>query len=311
MLCLKSCCTDSCISCQDIIYIIKSLIIGCDTLILHSKSYLVIHLYICGIKIDLRTFKSAFWASVIAKLAVMIKTVNQTLTTAFAETSLSDLIGLAPEHRLADSVSYIRISAVHSQICRQRIIAVHNDFHIRNFPHHFLQDIHGNINLTITVQLIPEQIGHNHIVRLDPGKYVSCGCFVYLDTGIVCIQLSAWFCSQHKSSHNTVKHVGTCMIADYFLPLCLKSCAEHVVGSCLTVSSTYYKYLFSYLRGKFLQNIRTYLQCNLTGPGYSLASHKFTDISCDLCCYHSNCSFYFHNRLFPLFLFRSTTDPLL
>ena len=239
----------------------------------------------------------------------MIKTVNQTLTTAFAETSLSDFIGLAPEHRLADSVRHIWIPTVHSQICRQRIIAVHNDFHIRNFPHHFLQDIHGNVDLTITIQLISEQIGHNHIVRLDPGEYVSCGCFVYLDTGIVCIQFSAWFCSQHKSSHNSIEHIGTCMVTDHFLSLCLKPCAEHVVGCSFSIGSAYYEYFISYLGGKFLQDIRTYLQRDLTGPGNTLAAHKFTDMSCDLRCHNSNCSSYFHNHPFPLFLFHSTTDP--
>ena len=233
----------------------------------------------------------------------MIEAVDQSFSTAFTEPSLTDLVCFVLDHRFADPVGYKRISAVHGKICRQCIVTIDNDLHIRNLFHHFFQDVHGDIDLTITVQLVTEQIGHNHIIRFDPCEHMSCGCLIHLDTGIIRIQFSAESCPQHKGCHNSVQHVGTGMIADDLFPLCLKSCTEHVIGCGLSVGSAYYKYFFSYLGRKLFQDIRTDLHRDLTGPGHTLPSHKLTDVSCDLCCHHSNGCSYFHNLLIPLFLF--------
>ena len=179
----------------------------------------------------------------------MIKTVDQSLPAAFTEAALTDLVCFVLNYRFADSIGYKRIATVHGKICGQCIVTVNDDLHIRNFFHHFFQNIHGDINLTITVQLITEQIGHDHIIRFDLCEHVSCGSLINLNTGIVRIQFSAESCAQHKSCHNSVQHIGTGMITDNFFTFCLQSCTEHVIGCCLSVGSTYYKYFFSYLRG--------------------------------------------------------------
>lgn len=65
----------------------------------------------------------------------------------------------------------------------------------------------GSYGIQGAVQLITEQIGHNHIIRSDPCEHMSCGCLIHLDTGIIRIQFSAEFCPQYKGCHNSVEHV--------------------------------------------------------------------------------------------------------
>ena len=72
---LKSGRADSRIGSQNIVYVIKSLVICSDLMIFHTERKLVSYLYIRSIIFWNRSLETAFRAFVITKLAIMIKTV--------------------------------------------------------------------------------------------------------------------------------------------------------------------------------------------------------------------------------------------
>ena len=151
MFCLKARSTDTCISCQNIIYIIKSTVICNNSLSLYGETELIADFYIFCIIIRNRPFKTTFRTLVISQLTVMIKTVLQTLSAFLAKTSFTDLICLISHNWMADSIINAWIAAVHRHICRQRIITVYNQLHIRNSADHLFQNVHRNVDLTVTV----------------------------------------------------------------------------------------------------------------------------------------------------------------
>ena len=55
----------SCIGSQNIVYIVKALVIGCKVLVLHMEGKLVAYLYIMGIILDRRSCKTAGRAFII------------------------------------------------------------------------------------------------------------------------------------------------------------------------------------------------------------------------------------------------------
>ena len=247
MLSRKSCSPHSRISCQYIIHIIKSLIICYNVFTFYTKAELVTYLYILRIKIRLRPCKSAFWTIIISQLAVMIKTIFQFLTASLAETSLPDLICRRFDHRFTDTISYIWIPGIHGKICRQGIITVYNNLHLRNLAHHFFQNVHSDINLSVSVKLVAEKICQKHIVRFDSRKNMSGGCFIGLNACIVRINFTIPFRSQHKCGNNSIEHIGTCMVTDYFLSFRFQCRTEHIVGSCLSICTAGCKNSLSHL----------------------------------------------------------------
>ena len=186
----KTCGADACISCQNIIYIIESTIICNNSISLYRETELIADFYIFCIIIRNRSFKAAFRTLIISKLAVMIKAVLQTLSAFLAKTSFTDLICLIFHDRTADSIINAWVATVHCHICWQRIITVYDQFHIRDGTDHLFQNIHRNVDLTVTVKLITEKIGHHHVIRFHTRKNMPGGCFIYLDTGIIRINMT-------------------------------------------------------------------------------------------------------------------------
>ena len=250
----KSGCPDSCIGRQNIIYIIKSLIIRCNMSVLNRKRKLISYFYILCIKVRCWTLESAFRTLVITKLTVVIKTVLKSFPAAFAETSFSNFVCFIFHDRTTDSVINTCIATVLGKICRKSIITIYDQFHVRHFADHFFENIHGNIDLTVTIQLITEKIRHHHIIRFDLCKNMSGRCLINFNTGIICINMSIHSGAKCKRSHNTVQHIGSGVIADNFISFFLQCCTEHIIGSCLTIGSTDYKNVFSYFCSKLLQN---------------------------------------------------------
>ena len=151
MFCLKVRSTDACIGCQNIIYIIKSTVICNNSLSLYGEAELIANFYIFCIIIRNRALKTALRTLIISQLAVMIKTVLQTLSAFLTKTSFTDLVCLIFHDRTADSIINTRITAVHCHVCRQCIITVYDQFHIRNGTDHLFQNVHRNVDLTVTV----------------------------------------------------------------------------------------------------------------------------------------------------------------
>ena len=204
MLTGKSSCTESGIGSQNIIYIIESFVIGCKVLILHLKGQLVTNLYIMGIIFDFRSCKATEWTLVITQLTIVVKTVFQPGTTLFTKTAFPYLVCRALLDRLTDSICDVRISAVHSKIRRKRIIRIYDYLHFRYCADHLFQNVHGNINFTVAVQLVAEQISQKHVVRLQAWKYMAGRSLVYFNAGVICIQPACRSGSQHKGCYNTV-----------------------------------------------------------------------------------------------------------
>ena len=123
----------------------------------------------------------------------------------FTETPLPDLIRLAVvDHLFADAVGRIRIAAVHRKKCGQCVVSVDDHFHLRRAFHDFFQNIHGDVDLSVPVQLIPEQIGQHHIIWFEMREYPAGRRFINLDTGIVCLQVPGKSCRKGKSCRHTI-----------------------------------------------------------------------------------------------------------
>ena len=123
----------------------------------------------------------------------MIKMILHPGAAFFAEGALPDLTGilLILKILLSDTEGHIRISAFHGKIGGKGIVSVYDDFHFRRHLHGFFQKIHGNVDLTVPVQLVPEEIGQHHVIRLEMWKNPDCRSLVHLDAGIVCLQIAA------------------------------------------------------------------------------------------------------------------------
>ena len=64
---------------------------------------------------------------------------------------------------------------------------------------------------------------------------------------IVRINFTIPFRSQHKCGNNSIEHIGTCMVTDYFLSFRFQCRTEHIVGSCLSICTAGCKNSLSYL----------------------------------------------------------------
>ena len=166
------------------------------------------HINIFRIKIHLRPCKSTLRTVVHAELTIVIKVILQPLPAPLTESSLPNLPGiLLLEYLFGNAVGDIRIAAFHRQIGRECIIAVHNHGHIRCHLHCFFQQIHRDIDLTVPIELIPEQIRQHHIVRFKIRENTYGRRLVNLNTRIVRIQMSIVLRRQHESCSHTVKHI--------------------------------------------------------------------------------------------------------
>ncbi len=137
----------------------------------------ILQLDITGIKINLRTLKSALRTSVYPKLAVMIELILQPLTAALTELSLTNLprasciTSLRAADSLTDAIGNDRMPALLRQKCAQRVITIHDNLHIRSHVESLLQKIHRDIDLTVPVKLISEQIRQYAQIRLKMRKH--------------------------------------------------------------------------------------------------------------------------------------------
>ena len=97
----------------------------------------------------------------------MVKMVIQLFSAAFAELTFTDLscIFFFLLTLLSDTKRNIFVTGIFCKKCRKCIIAIYDKCHIRSHMHGFLEQFHRNINLPVTVELITEKIGQNHIVR--------------------------------------------------------------------------------------------------------------------------------------------------
>ena len=73
---------------------------------------------------------------------------------------------------------------------------------------------------------------------------MSGGCFIGLNACIVRINFTIPFRSQHKCGNNSIEHIGTCMVTDYFLSFRFQCRTEHIVGSCLSICTAGCKIAF-------------------------------------------------------------------
>ena len=159
---------------QYIIYIIKSFIIRADPIPFHSKRQTVPDLNVSRVKPDVRSSELTLGTGIVAKLAVIVKPIGKRRAAAFADPPFPDLTGICViRHLFTDPVCHIIIPAVHSQISRQRVVPIHDHFHLRRRLHDFFQDIHRNINLPVTVKLVAEQIQQQHVIRAQARQHVG------------------------------------------------------------------------------------------------------------------------------------------
>ena len=210
----------------------------------------------------------------------MVKAVFQLGSALLAETSLTDLVCGTFLDRFADSIGNVRIAAVHGKVRGKCIINIDDDLHLWHCADHLFQNIHGNIDFPVTIQLITEQVCKKHVVRLQAWEYMPCGSLVNLDAGVICIQPACRSGSKHKSRYNAVQHIGAGMIAHYLLAFPFQRRTKHIVGCCFSIGSAGYEDFAPDLGGKVFQNMGIDLQCDLACPGNTLASHFPADKAC-------------------------------
>ena len=129
---------EGCIGRQDIIHVVKSLIVCMDPFSFYSKGKCLAHLHVSGVKVKLRTFEIAVCAGIVSKLTIMIEIIMEKSSAFFTETPLPDFIGFAVVcHLFADAVGRIRIAAVHRKKCGQRVVSVDDHLHLRRAFHDF------------------------------------------------------------------------------------------------------------------------------------------------------------------------------
>ena len=142
--------------------------------------------------------------------------------TFFTEPALFDLIDRFFKYFLTNSISCISIATFHGNISRQCIISIDNHFHIRCHHHGLFYQIHGNVDLSVTIQLITKQIGQHTIIWFKMRKNAKCRSFIYFNACIIRIQFSIPSCCQNKGCHTAIQHIGSGVVTHYFFILCFQ-----------------------------------------------------------------------------------------
>ena len=236
-----------------------------------------------GIIIDFRPAEAARWTMINAKLAVMIEPVFQTVAAALAELALPDLmrtsgrVSLRTGNLLADPVGDQGMPALLSQISAQRIVPVHDDPHLRSHIECLPEKVHRNINLSITIQLIPEQVRQHTYIRFKMRKYADCRRFIDLYNRIVRIQSPSRGSAQHKCRRHTHQHVGSRMVADNLSAFRFQRGADQVICRCLSIRTAGNDDFALHLGRQSLQDPRIDLHGKLAGHRHPLLSRNFTE----------------------------------
>ena len=181
----------------------------------------------------------------------MVKVIFHFFTAALAEPAFPDLPGIfILEYLLPDAESEMRIFIFQSQVGRQGIVTVDQHFHFRGHLHGTGEKVHGNVDLSVTVQLVTKKIGQYHIVRTEMRKYPDGRGLVYLNAGVVCLQVPGKSGSEDKSGGHAIEHIGTGTVADYLVSVSFQHRGQKVIGGSLAVCTADYKDIFFYFPGQ-------------------------------------------------------------
>ena len=229
----------------------------------------------------------------------MIKIIFQTSAAFFAESSFPDLTGLLLlKYLLADAKCSTAVSALFRQIGRKGIVPIEDQLHAGDHLHGLFQIIHRDIDLPVAVQLIPEQICKNHVIRFHIGKDPHRGSLIHLDAGIIRIDLSGNRRIQYKSCRNTHQHIGTGTVADHLFPFCFQRTGQKIIGRCFSVRSAHHIGLETHLRGQIPEYARIYFHGQLSGHRNALLSGSFTSETEYFCRQDRRASTNLHENVF-------------
>ena len=207
----------------------------------------------------------------------MVKVIFHFFTATLAEPAFPDFPGIfILEYLLSDAESEMRIFIFQSQVGRQGIVPIDQHFHFRGHLHGTGEEVHGNVDLSVTVQLVTEKVGQYHIVRAEMGKYPDSRGLVDLNAGVVCLQVAGKAGGKDKSGGHAVEHIRTGAVADYFVSVSFQHRGQKIIGGSLAVCTADYKDIFFYFAGQFFQNRRIDRQSNLSRQGHALFSCKLT-----------------------------------
>ena len=178
-------------------------------------------------------------------------------------------------HLLTDTVGDYLVSAFLCQVSAQGIVSVHDDLHVRRHVKCAPQKIHGDVNLSIAVQLVPEQIRHHTVIRFEERKNPYGRCLIDLNHRIVRIQPAADPGIQHKCSRHTHQHVGAGVVADHLSAIRFQRGADQIICRGFPVRSAGDDDFSSHLRSELFQNLRIHLHGKLPCHCHTLFSRDF------------------------------------
>ena len=174
---------------------------------LYIKGQMIPRFNMRSIVFDLWTFKITLAAIIIPQLAEVIKMIVHLGSAFFAEATFFDLIDGFIKYFFADAICHIGIAAFHGYIGGKSVIGNDNDLHVRRHLHGIRYQIHGNIDLSVPIQLIPKEIRQHHKIRFKMGKDPKSRGLIHFNAGIICIQCAIPFCRKYKRSNTAVQHV--------------------------------------------------------------------------------------------------------
>ena len=135
------------------------------------------------------------------------------------------------------AVGHIGVSAVDGQGGGQSVIGVDHQGHVGRQLDALLEQVHGDVQLAVAIQLIAKQVGQHHGVRLEEFQHPSGGRLVHLQTGVFRIEFPHPVGRQRQGGGHAGEHIGAGVVAHHRVSLPFQGGAEEIVGGGLAVGA--------------------------------------------------------------------------
>ena len=166
----------------------------------------------------------------------MIEIILKRRTAVLTKTGFADHVNIIG-HFFTDAEADDAAGALFCQIGREGVVAIDDERHVRGFTDCLFESLHGQVDLTVAVELVAEETGEDHVVGLKVLQDPRGGGLVDFQARVVRIEIPQRSGFSRKCCGDTFEHVGTEPVGDDTKALRFEHGTEEIIGGRLAVGA--------------------------------------------------------------------------